>query len=239
MCVVLAHFYCRKPNWSARVSARPPSSRSPSNPLPSFPPARRVYFANPPTAPLARLEPLFQGYVPAAHRVLNTNRECFLSRVPQDFSDAIITINEENSTLRRPTRPISFDLSTSADHPLPLRASSPSPSIPWPSPATTENLFCPRNSRLEVSRPIVMHDYSLRYRATGHRYIRDLQFLCRIPSRALQVAAQSRRVVELWKRSRAVAAPCHCLKFSYPLDLADVLFSYAQASRPSADRDIN
>lgn len=80
----------------------------------------------------------------------------------------------------------------------------------------------------EVSRPIVMHDYSLRYRGAPRGYIRDLQFLCQIPARA-SFSRVRRRVVELWEAAvAAAAAPCHCLKFSYPGWIRPMFYSAAR-----------
>lgn len=79
----------------------------------------------------------------------------------------------------------------------------------------------------EVSRPIVMHDYSLRYRGAPRGYIRDLQFLCQIPARA-SFSRVRRRVVELWEAAVAAAAPCHCLKFSYPGWIRPMFYSAAR-----------
>lgn len=81
----------------------------------------------------------------------------------------------------------------------------------------------------EVSRPIVMHDYSLRYRGAPRGYIRDLQFLCQIPARA-SFSRVRRRVVELWEAAVAAAAPCHCLKFSYPGWIRPMFYSAARTN---------
>lgn len=67
----------------------------------------------------------------------------------------------------------------------------------------------------EVSRPIVMHDYSLRYRGAPRGYIPRFTIFMPDSGQSGQSEFRGRarrRVVELWK----AAAPCHCLKFSYP-----------------------
>lgn len=88
---VLAHFYCRKPNWSARVyyhyHCYYPSSSS-SLLLSFFPTlSSRVYFANPPTTP-TRLgsNPGFHATLATPYRVLNTNRDASFSRVSRRLS---------------------------------------------------------------------------------------------------------------------------------------------------------
>lgn len=157
VCVVLAHFYCRKPNWSTR-DYRVPCSRSPTLfPLPLTPPFARVYFANPPTT-LAWLEPLFYHYVPAPYRVLNTNRDVSFREFPKTFRTRSLPLMKK-STLRSsllsrtphrfPPSPF-FSFSSLSSIPSPMVSSSyqfPIPADPRPPSARRNLFFYPRNSR--------------------------------------------------------------------------------------------
>lgn len=91
MCAVLAHFYCRKPNWSARVYYYPrvPSSRS------FFLLFRSLFRESTHRRRPGLARTLLPCYVATPYRVLNTNRDVSFRQFPEDFQDAIITINEE------------------------------------------------------------------------------------------------------------------------------------------------
>lgn len=183
--------------------------------------------------------PGFHATLATPYRVLNTNRDAsFFASLPnKTFLNAIITINEEEANgcigplLYSPLLSLlSFRSSGEPlKEPRPLvlflsfRRLSPPPHFysKYRGSATREK----RRRRdeedekveeeEEVSRPIVMHDYSLRYRGAPRGYIPRFTIFMPDSGQSGQSEFRGRarrRVVELWK----AAAPCHCLKFSYP-----------------------
>lgn len=241
VCVVLAHFYRRKPNWSARVYYyyyhHHPLLLLLSLSLFFFPFLQEFISRIHP--PRLGSNPGFHATLATPYRVLNTNRDAsFFASLPnKTFLNAIITINEEEANgcigplLYSPLLSLlSFRSSGEPlKEPRPLvlflsfRRLSPPPHFysKYRGSATREK----RRRRdeedekveeeEEVSRPIVMHDYSLRYRGAPRGYIPRFTIFMPDSGQSGQSEFRGRarrRVVELWK----AAAPCHCLKFSYP-----------------------
>lgn len=162
VCVVLAHFYCRKPNWSAR-DYRAPCSRSPTFFLVPVSAVRSSLFRESTHRP-AWLEPLLHRYVPAPYRVLNTNRDVSFREFPKTFRTRSLPLMKK-STLRSPLLskppppprlllfypvPPSAGFSPFPPIPSPMGSSGcqfPIPADPRP-PSARRNLFSgPRNRR--------------------------------------------------------------------------------------------
>lgn len=95
VCGVLAHFYCRKPNWSARVYYYYHSSPSNSPLSLSSPFFKSLFRESTPTW----LEPRLPRHGSNPISRPEYKSRCFLFREfpEQDFLNAIITINEEEA----------------------------------------------------------------------------------------------------------------------------------------------